>query len=211
MSCRTATPCSLRESDWHDKYVQMFAPTQFIMERRQNMTSSDILQAGVTAPDFELRSGPNATVKLSDLRGRPVILAFYPADFSPVCGDQIALYNEVLGEFKDYGAEILGISVDSVWCHAAFAKQKNIHFPLLADFEPKGEVGRRYGAYRAQDGTEERALFVVDRDGRIHWSYLSPVDINPGADGILDALDSLRARERAAASPEIMTDVEARP
>ena len=154
-----------------------------------------LLESGALAPEFELRSSPKATNRLSDLRGKPVILAFYPADFSPVCGDQIALYNEILPEFRKYEAQILGISVDSVWCHAAFAKQQHIHFPLLADFEPKGAVARQYGAYRASDGTEERALFVLDREGRVHWSYLSQIDINPGADGILDALDSLRARE----------------
>ena len=71
-----------------------------------------------------------------------MILAFYPADWSPVCGDQMALYNEVLPEFQDYGAELLGISVDGVWCHAAFARDRKLHFPLLADFEPKGDVAR---------------------------------------------------------------------
>ena len=169
----------------------------------QAETKPDFLQAGIVAPDFELKSGPRKTIRLRDFRGRPVILAFYPADFSPVCGDQIALYNEVLPEFRKYDAEILGISVDSAWCHAAFAQQKNIHFPLLADFEPKGEVSRKYGAYRAQDGTEERALFVIDRDGVIHWSYLSPIDTNPGADGILDALDSLREKEQSEMKPEV--------
>jgi peroxiredoxin len=159
-----------------------------------------VLRVGTVAPDFELQSTPTETIRLRDLRGRPVILAFYPADFSPVCGDQIALYNEVGPEFRKYGAEIIGISVDSRWCHAAFVSQKNIHFPLLADFEPKGEVGRRYGAYRAQDGTEERALFVIDRRGVIQWSYLSPVDINPGADGILDALDALGENHETAAA-----------
>ncbi|HMA22078.1 MAG TPA: redoxin domain-containing protein, partial [Gemmatimonadaceae bacterium] len=112
--------------------------------------------------------------------------------------------------------EILGISVDSRWCHAAFTKAKNIRFPLLADFEPKGEVGRQYGAYRGQDGTEERALFVIDRDGVIIWSYLSPIDVNPGADGILDALDALRAKEDSLSSTNSMrsrsaADAEARP
>jgi peroxiredoxin len=157
--------------------------------------TGQVLPAGTAAPDFELKSSPTTTLRLHHLRGKPVIIAFYPADFSPVCGDQIALYNEILPEFRKYGAEILGISVDSRWCHAAFAKAKNIRFPLLADFEPKGKVGRQYGAYRAQDGTEERALFLIDRDGLISWSYLSPVDVNPGADGILDALDALRAKE----------------
>jgi peroxiredoxin len=124
-----------------------------------------------------------------------VILAFYPADWSPVCGDQMALYNEVLAEFQRYDAALLGISVDGVWCHAAFARDRNLHFPLLSDFEPKGAVARRYGAYRDGDGFTERALFVIDGDGIIRWSYVSPLTVNPGADGILEALENLEARE----------------
>jgi peroxiredoxin len=130
-------------------------------------------------------------VSLADFRGRPVILAFYPADWSPVCGDQMALYNEILPEFERYNAQLLGISVDGAWCHAAFARDRRLRFPLLADFEPKGAVARRYGAYREGDGFSERALFVVDGDGIVRWSYLSPVDVNPGADGILRALEAL--------------------
>jgi peroxiredoxin len=141
-----------------------------------------------------LPSAPDRTVTLRELRGRPVILAFYPADWSPVCGDQMALYNEVLAEFQHYDAALLGISVDGVWCHAAFARDRNLHFPLLADFEPKGAVARRYGAYRDGDGFTERALFVIDGDGIIRWSYVSPLAVNPGADGILEALDNLGAR-----------------
>jgi peroxiredoxin len=141
-----------------------------------------------------LPSAPDRTVTLRELRGRPVILAFYPADWSPVCGDQMALYNEVLGEFQRYDATLLGISVDGVWCHAAFARDRNLHFPLLSDFEPKGAVARRYGAYRDGDGFTERALFVIDGDGIIRWSYVSPLTVNPGAEGILDALENLGAR-----------------
>jgi peroxiredoxin len=152
-----------------------------------------ILQAGQRAPEFALHSTPDQAVSLSDFRGRPVILAFYPADWSPVCGDQMALYNQVLPEFKRLGAELLGISVDGAWCHAAFASARNLHFPLLSDFEPKGEVARTYGAYRYQDGFCERALFVLDADGVIRWSYLSPVGVNPGADGILEALEAMHA------------------
>jgi peroxiredoxin len=163
---------------------------------------SKILSAGTRAPDFELHSSPDATVRLSELRGRPVILAFYPADWSPVCGDEMALYNEVLPDFREHGAELFGISVDSVWCHAAFARNKNLHFPLLSDFEPKGEIARRYGAYRASDGVCERAIFVIDRDGVIRWSYLSPIEVNPGAAGILAALDSMRPRAAASTSTE---------
>jgi len=151
------------------------------------------LAAGMKAPDFTLPSTPDQKVKLSELRGRPVILAFYPADWSPVCGDQMALYNELREEFARFNAWLVGISVDGVWCHAAFEKDRKLHFPLLADFEPKGEVARKYGVYRAEDGFCERALFVIDADGIIRWSYVSPVGVNPGADGILSALEKLGA------------------
>jgi peroxiredoxin len=162
--------------------------------RETPSTPTTILSAGTPAPDFELASSPERTLKLSELRGHPVILAFYPADWSPVCGDQMALYNEILPEFREYGADLLGISVDGAWCHAAFARERRLRFPLLADFEPKGAVSRQYGAYRTHDGVSERALFVVDRDGVIRWSYLSPIDVNPGGAGILKALQSLTPR-----------------
>jgi peroxiredoxin len=152
---------------------------------------STVLQPGTIAPDFALLATPTKRLSLSAMQGKPVILAFYPADWSPVCGDQLALYNEILEEFHQYGAELLGISVDGVWCHDAFSKDRHLRFPLLADFEPKGEVARSYGAYNAKDGVSERALFVIDRAGRIAWSYLSPEAINPGADGILNALETL--------------------
>jgi peroxiredoxin len=150
-----------------------------------------ILSPGIQAPDFTLHVTPDQTLSLNELRGRPVVLAFYPADWSPVCGDQMALYNEMLPEFQKYNAELVGISVDGVWCHDAFAKDRHLHFPLLADFEPKGEVARKYGAYRQSEGVTERALFVIDKNGIITWSYRSPVAVNPGADGILQALEDL--------------------
>lgn len=153
---------------------------------------SSILNAGTPAPDFSLHVTPDQKLALSELRGKPVVLAFYPADWSPVCGDQMALYNEILSEFQKRETELLGISVDGVWCHAAFSKDRKLHFPLLADFEPKGAVANQYGAYREADGVTERALFVIDKDGIIRWSYCSPIGVNPGADGILDALDALK-------------------
>lgn len=152
-----------------------------------------ILPAGTVAPDFTLNITPDQKISLRELRGRPVILAFYPADWSPVCGDQMAVYNEILPEFEKHNAELMGISVDGPWCHAAFAKERHLHFPLLADFEPKGEVAKKYGAYREKDGFCERALFVVDKDGKIFWSYVSPVAVNPGAEGILQALEDLQS------------------
>lgn len=152
---------------------------------------SQILAAGTTAPDFRLPATPDQSLSLGDFKGRPVILAFYPADWSPVCGDQMVLYNEILPDFREHGAELLGISVDGAWCHDAFTKDRRLRFPLLADFHPKGAVARSYGAYREDDGVCERALFVIDGNGIIHWSYLSPIAVNPGADGILEALEEL--------------------
>ncbi len=152
------------------------------------------LVPGTRAPDFCLRSTPDQSVSLAEFRGAPLILAFYPADWSAVCGDQMALYNETLSEFRRLGASLLGISVDGTWCHLAFAEQRHLHFPLLADFEPKGEVAQRYGVYRASEGTSERALFVLDAQCVIRWSYVSPIGVNPGADGILSALEDLRRK-----------------
>jgi peroxiredoxin len=152
------------------------------------------LAAGAIAPAFRLKSTPDQYVSLSDFRGHPVILAFYPADWSPVCGDQMSLYNEILSEFHKHGAVMIGISVDGTWCHSAFANDRKLHFPLLADFEPKGAVARAYGVYREEDGESERALFVIDAEGVIRWSYVSPIGINPGADGILTALEALAVK-----------------
>ncbi|HWE62711.1 MAG TPA: redoxin domain-containing protein [Chloroflexota bacterium] len=156
------------------------------------------LSPGTPAPDFTLHSTPDQMVSLSDFRGQPVILAFYPADWSPVCGDQMSLYNEVLPEFRRFGANLLGISVDGAWCHSAFAEARKLHFSLLSDFEPKGAVARAYGVYRYKDGTSERALFVLDESGVIRWSYVSPLGVNPGADGILRALQSMETSKESA-------------
>jgi len=162
------------------------------MPSQPNRTAEDqILRAGTPAPDFTLHSTPDQILSLSELRGRPVVLVFYPADWSPVCGDELALFNELVPDFREHHAELLGVSVDGAWCHAAFARARNLHFPLLADFEPKGAVSRMYGAYLGKDGTSARALFVIDGEGVIRWSYLSPVGVNPGADGVLNALESL--------------------
>lgn len=150
-----------------------------------------ILPAGVRAPAFKLHSTPDQSVAGSDFLGRPLVLVFYPADWSPVCGDQLALYNELLPEFQKYDAQVVGVSVDGIWCHLAYAHERKLGFPLLADFQPKGAVAEAFGVYRPDDGTSGRALFVIDAEGIIRWSYLSPVGINPGADGILRALEEL--------------------
>jgi peroxiredoxin len=152
-----------------------------------------ILQAGTIAPDFNLNSTPDQKLRLSELKDKNIILAFYPADWSPVCGDQMSLYNEMRTFFHKYNAAVIGISVDSKWSHLAFEENRNLHFPLLSDFEPKGAISKLYGVYNEGEGQSRRALFVIDKAGVIQWSYLSPDGINPGADGIIEALEKINS------------------
>ncbi len=160
------------------------------------------LPPGVIAPDFTLNSTPDQKLSLSDFRGRPVVLVFYPSDWSPVSSDQLSIYNALLGEFSRYGAQLVGISVDGVWCHLAFAEHHKLHFPLLADFEPKGAVARSYGVYREREGFCDSALFVLDEEGRVAWSSVTPLGVNPGVEGILEALEALQAPIHLSAPPE---------
>ncbi|MBA2595558.1 MAG: redoxin domain-containing protein [Chloroflexia bacterium] len=157
----------------------------------------DPFPPGAAAPDFTLRTTPDQSISLSELRGNPVVLVFYPADWSPVCNDELAVFNQLLPEFARFGAQILGISVDGAWCHNAFADARGLQFSLLADFEPKGEVARRYGVYRDTDGTSERSSFVIDPEGIITWNERSPVGINPGAGGVLRALEAMAGDQEA--------------
>jgi peroxiredoxin/protein-disulfide isomerase len=162
--------------------------------------SPSALAPGTPAPSFTLKKSRDEEVSLEGLRGRPVILAFYPADWSPTCSDQLSLYQMVLPEFGRRGAELLGISVDGLWCHKAFAEDRNLEFPLLPDFEPKGAVARAYGVYDAARGISRRALFVIDAEGIIRWTHVPPPGVNPGAEGILSALDSLGDDARSAST-----------
>jgi peroxiredoxin len=161
-----------------------------------------LLKEGTAAPDFRLKSTPDQKVSLSDFRGKNVILAFYPADWSPVCSDELALFNEIQPMFKKHNAELLGISVDNTWCHVAFEQARKFRFQLLSDFHPKGETSRQYGAYRDPDGVCERAIYLIDDKGVVRWSYLSPVGINPGAEGLLDALEALNEEQKKAKGKE---------
>jgi peroxiredoxin len=159
-------------------------------KRFSMLTKNDV------APDFELYATPDQKFALHELKGKNVILAFYPADWSPVCGDQMALYNETLPYFKKHNAVLLGISVDIKWCHMAYAADRKLAFPLLADFEPKGAVAKKYGVFDEKEGQCNRALFVIDDKGIIQWSHLSPVAMNPGADGILEALEEITNKSK---------------
>lgn len=151
-----------------------------------------MLNPGTVAPDFELYATPDQKLKLSELKGKKVVLVFYPADWSPVCSDELSIYNEAAKLFEKYNAQVVGISVDSKWSHTAFSEQHHYHFPLLADFEPKGKVARLYESYDEENGLCKRSIYLIDEEGKIVWNYLSPVGVNPGIDGVLDALDQLK-------------------
>ena len=150
------------------------------------------LEVGTKAPDFELKAAQGDNVRLSDLlaEGGYVILAFYPAAWSPTCGDEMTLFQEFLDEFEALNAKLVGISVDNVWAVQAWAESKAITFPLLCDFHIKGAVAEQYGVMR-DDGVTERALFVVDPEGTIRYSYVSPITENPGVDCLFDVLEEL--------------------
>jgi peroxiredoxin len=148
-----------------------------------------MIEAGAKAPDFSLPDHEGNQVSLGDFSGRKLLLVFYPLDFSPVCTDQLSLYQEVLAEIEAQGASLVGISVDSSWCHRAFRAHLNLTMPLLADFNPKGAVCRAYGAWIDQVGHGNRSLVLIDEDGVVRWSYASPTPLEiPGANLIFDAL-----------------------
>jgi peroxiredoxin len=157
------------------------------------------LPQGYRAPELGGQSTPDGRpVNLADHRGSPIVLIFYPGDFTPVCSNELGLFNELLPELEGFGARVFGISCDSLWTHVAYASELNLRIPLVSDFHPKGEVSRRYDVFREDIGTCERALFVIDGEGVIFWSHLSPIEINPGADGVLDALERLTGKELGA-------------
>jgi peroxiredoxin len=150
-----------------------------------------MIEAGAPAPDFALPDQDGNVVSLESLRGKRVVLVFYPADFSPVCTDQLNVYQEVLGELRERGAELYGVSVDSNWCHRAFQQHLGVEIPLLADFHPKGAVAQAYGIWAEKYGVSKRALVMIGPDGTVEWSYKSPSPLEiPGANLIFDALEA---------------------
>jgi peroxiredoxin len=147
-----------------------------------------MIEAGASAPDFTLRDQDGHKVSLSDFRGETVVLVFYPLDFSPTCSDQLSVYQEVLPEFAERGAKLVGISVDSAFCHHAFRQHLHLEIPLLSDFHPKGEVAQAYGVFNDRYGSASRALVIVDPEGRVKWAHQGPPLEVPGANLIFDAL-----------------------
>jgi peroxiredoxin len=149
-----------------------------------------MIEAGSPAPDFTLRDQDGQDVTLADLKGQTSLLVFYPLDFSPVCTDQLSIYQELVADFDSHGAKLYGVSVDSAFAHKAFQEKLNLTIPLLADFEPKGEVAKAYGVYNDEYGTAQRALVMIGPDGVVKWSYCSPSALEiPGANLIFDALE----------------------
>ena len=149
-----------------------------------------MIAAGEPAPDFTLRNQDGEKVSLADFRGGRVLLVFYPLDFSPVCSDQLSIYQEVMPEIDAQGVTVLGVSVDSGFAHKAFQEKLGTDIQLLADFEPKGEVARAYGAYLEKFGHANRSLVLIDEEGVVEWVHESPTPLEiPGANLIFDALD----------------------
>ena len=152
-----------------------------------------MIEPGTPAPDFTLPNHRGEQISLSDFRGRKVVLAFYPNDFSPVCSDQLSVYQEVLPQINEAGAELIGISTDGSWCHNAFRKHLGLEMTLLADFHPKGKVASAYGAYLEQWGTPNRSLVLIDEDGVVRWVHAEETPLTiPGANLIFDALEATR-------------------
>lgn len=152
---------------------------------------------GAKAPSIELPAGHGWTWALQDFRQRLVVLVFYPADWEPVSADQLRTYDKALPEIHQLGAELVGVSVDSIWCHEAFARELQLRFRLLSDFQPRGGAARAYGVYYPRQGASARALFVIDKMGFIRWHYVAAFEVNPGVDGILSALEVLADRQES--------------
>jgi peroxiredoxin (alkyl hydroperoxide reductase subunit C) len=162
---------------------------------KPNGDQRELMMPGSLGPDFSLVSTAGERINLEDYRGQPVVLVFYPADHTSVCTSQLALYNEALPLINEYNAQLLGISVDDLASHRAFSESLRLNYPLLSDDHPAGAVARAYGVFDERDGLSDRALFVLDGQGVVRWSHVSPRNINPGANGILEALDSLPAEQ----------------
>lgn len=147
------------------------------------------LSIGQQAPDFQLKDQNMRDVKLSDYRGRKrVVLVFYPLDWSPVCTNEHACLVNDLKDFERLDAEVLGVSVDSVWSHKAFAEKMGIRYPLLADFQPRGAMAASYGVYLEDKGITGRAVFIVDKEGKIAWMKQYDIPVLPDIKEIAAAL-----------------------
>ena len=179
-----------------DERVRNVETGRAITKTQSEPSRAYALQKGAVAPSIVLPASGSAIWDLQDYRGRAVVIVFYPADWEPVSTDQLRYYNEVLPHVRSLNAELIGVSVDSVWCHEAFTRAERLRFRLLSDAQPRGAVARAYGVYKPREGRSARALFVIDAAGIISWSYVAPPEVNPGVDGMMTALERLVRRPR---------------
>jgi peroxiredoxin len=150
------------------------------------------LAVGTRAPDFALPMASGQSLRLEALLETPVVVAFYPLDWSPGCSQQLDLYQDERSEFAKRGAQLIGISVDSIYSHGAWAAVRGLEMPLLSDFHPKGGVARAYQVYREDDGFSDRALFLIDTSGEIRYAHVSPyIHHVPDIEELLQAIDAL--------------------
>lgn len=156
-----------------------------------------MLARGMLAPGFSLVSGADKIVELEDYKNnKKVVLIFYPFDWSPVCGDELSIFNLSLKLLEEYNAVPIGISVDSKWSHKAFTEYKNLHFDLLSDFQPRGEVATKYEVFDEKEGRAKRGLYIIDEKGLVRWTYLSSDGENPGVNIVLDALEEIAVEDQ---------------
>jgi len=147
---------------------------------------------GAPAPEFALKDQSQTEVKLSDFKGKKnVVIVFYPLDWSPVCTNEHACFVNELKRFESLDAQILGLSVDSVWSHKAYAEKMGIHYPLLADFHPRGAVAEKFGVYLAEKGITGRAIAIIDRKGNLAWFKNYDIPTVPDLQEVADALSKL--------------------
>ncbi len=149
------------------------------------------LAVGQPVPDFTLKNQDQKDVRLRDFRGKNVVIVFYPLDWSPVCTNEHACFVNDMQKFQKLNAQILGISVDSVWSHKAWAEKLGIQYPLLADFQPRGAVGETFGVYMADKGITGRAIAIVDKDGKVAWFKQYEILQVPEVAEVAQALEKL--------------------
>jgi peroxiredoxin len=152
------------------------------------------IAVGQTAPDFTLQNQDKKEVKLSEFAGKKhVVIVWYPLDWSPVCTNEHACFVNDMKAFETLDAEVLGVSVDSVWSHKAFAEKMGIKYSLLADFHPRGDMSQKYGVYLADKGITGRAIAIVNRAGRIAWFKNYDIPVVPDLKEVAAALGQVKA------------------
>ena len=147
------------------------------------------IAVGQAAPEFALKDQSQKEVKLSDFAGKKnVVLVFYPLDWSPTCTNEHACFVNDMKQFETLDAEVLGVSVDSVWSHKAYAEKMGIKYSLLADFHPKGAMSEKYGVYMSDRGITGRSIIIIDKAGKVAWVKNYDIPVVPDVKEVATAL-----------------------